>query len=171
MILTPVQATCRVRHEKAVAYNQRQGIWQYQLESEEEIKNIVTNKGRVTLHTFIYGSVAQRASAGLGANGLAYIGLSNNAAAPAAGDLVLTAELSGNGLTRTLGTVTLPTGSNTVTTISHTFTYSGVVDQGVQKAALFDAAVAGNMAHEILFTPRTLSQNDTLTFTFSITIA
>jgi hypothetical protein len=83
---------------------------------------------------------------------------------------VLTTELFGNGLTRALGTVTLPTGSGTITTIAKQFTYTGGTNQSVQKTALFDASTGGNMAHEILFTQRLLVINDTLTLTFSITL-
>jgi len=164
------RAVCTVRHDKAYEFDEERGIWLTHLESEEQIGNLITNAGRVVLHTYIYGTSAQRASASLGAGGLNYIGLSNDNASPAAGDTVLASELSGNGLTRAQGTVTLPTGSGTITTISNVFTYVGGPNQSVQKTALFDAASSGHMAHEILFTPRVLSTNDTLTCTFSITL-
>lgn len=164
------RAVCKIRHDRAYDFDADRGIWLLRLESEEEVANLITNAGRVAVHTYIYGTSAQRASASLGSNGLSFIGLSNDGTSPAAGDTSLTSELSGNGLTRAQGTVTLPTGSGTITTVSHVFTYSGVSPQGAQKTALFDASSAGHMAHEILFTPRTLNQNDTLTVTFSITV-
>lgn len=164
------RAVCKIRHDRAYDFDEKRGIWLTRLESEEEVANLITNGGRVTVHTYIYGTAAQRASASLGADGLSYIGLSNDATAPAAGDTALTAELSGNGLSRAQGVVTLPVGAGTITTVSRVFTYSGGAPQGVQKTALFDAASAGHMAHEILFTPRTLNTNDTLTVTFSITV-
>lgn len=164
-----VRAIARIRHEVAYDYDEKSGIWIRKLESEEEVGNILTNGGRVSIHTYIYGTSAQRTSAGLG-TGLNYIALTNDGTAPAASDTVLTAELVGNGLTRVQGAVILPTGSGTITTVSNLFTYSGGSPQGVQKTALFDASSSGKMAHEILFTQRTLSANDTIAITFSITL-
>jgi len=171
-MLTPniqARATCRVRHERAYDYDDDRGIWLRHLESEEEVGNILTNAGRVVLHTFIYGTAAQRTSASLGPDGLSYIALTNDGTAPAAGDTTLTGELSGNGLDRAQGLVVLPTGAGTITTVSKQFTYTGG-GQDVQKTALFDAASVGNMAHEILFTQRSLATNDTITISFQITL-
>lgn len=163
------RAFCTIRHERAFDFDERRGIWMTALESEEVVGNILTNPGRVAIHTFIYGTAAQRTAASLGADGLSYIGLTNNATAPAAGDTSLTAELSGNGLTRGAGTVTLPTGAGAITTVSRQFTYLGAPAQGIQKTALFDALTGGNMAHEIMFTQRILNTNDIVTITFAIT--
>lgn len=159
-----------VQHHQAYDYNEATGLYQYKLVDEVESFNLVTDAGRVAIHTYIYGTTAQRAAATLG-TGLNYIGLSADGTPPAAGDTVLASELSGNGLTRALGTVTLPTGSGTTTTIQRVFTYTNVGSQVVQKTALFDAASSGKMAHEILFSQRTLFQNDTLTVTYSVTLA
>jgi hypothetical protein len=134
---------------------------------EQEAYNLLLDGGRVALHTYIYGTTAQRASAGLG-TGFNYIALSNDASAAAAGDTVLAAELTGNGLSRTQGLVLLPTGSGNQTVITHVFTYLGVSPQSVQKVALFDAASVGKMAHEISFTQRTLFTNDTLTIQYTL---
>lgn len=164
------RALCKIRHERAFDYDEASGLWLYELESEEEVGNLITDAGRVTLHTFIYGLAADRVAASLGVDGLSYIGLSDDGAAPAAGDTTLTAELSGNGLDRAQGAVTLPTGAGTITTVQHQFTFTGGGTQTVQKTALFDAAAAGNMAHELLFTQRTLNTNDTITITFSVTL-
>lgn len=166
-----IQARVRVRHEEAYDYDEKRGLWMHRLAFEDEFLNLVTDAGRRTIHTYIYGLAADRTSASLGPDGLSYIGLSDDAVAPAAGDTVLTAELSGDGLTRTQGGVTLPVGAGTTTTVANQFTYVGGPLQGVQKTALFDASSAGNMAHELLFTQRTLATNDTITITFSITIA
>jgi hypothetical protein len=163
------RAVLTVRHDRALEFNEDLGLWMYEKGEEEDVGNILTNAGRVAIHTFIYGTAAQRTLASLG-SGLHYIGLSNNAAPPVATDTTLSGELSGNGLTRALGTVTLPTGSGVITTVQHTYTYTGGAPQGIQKTALFDAASGGNMAHEILFTQRTLATNDTLTMTFSVTL-
>lgn len=165
-----VRARCKIQHHVAYDYDEKRGLWLYRLESEEEIGNLITDAGRRTVHTFIYGTAAQRVAASLGADGLTYVALSNDGGSPAAGDTSLTGELSGNGLTRAQGTPTLPTGAGTITTVSKQFTYSGVT-QAVQKTALFDAASGGNMAHEILFTQRTLNTSDTITVTFQVTLA
>ncbi len=170
---TPLRARAivKIRHEKAYDFDSKRGIWLRRLESEEEVGNIVTNPGRVAIHTYIYGTPAQRIAEGLSGTGLNYIALSNDGAAPAAGDASLTGELLADGLERVQGTVVLPTGAGTITTVEHEFTYTGAPAQNVQKTALFDAAAAGKMAHEILFTQRTLNNGDTITLTFSVTLA
>lgn len=165
------RARCKISHDVAYDFDEKRGIWLRLRDFEEEVSNLVLDGGRVAIHTYVYGTSAQRTSAGLSGTGLNYIALTNDGASPAAGDTTLAGELSGNGLTRSQGTVTLPTGSGNVTTISHLFTYLGVPAQGVQKTALFDAAAAGRMAHEILFSQRTLNTNDTLTITFQVTLS
>lgn len=164
------RATLKVRHDSAYDFDEKRGLWVYRKGEEEEVGNILTNAGRVTLHTYIYGTAAQRVSASLGAGGLNYIGLTNDGAAPSASDTALTGELSGSGLDRAQGAVTLATGSGTITSVLYQFTYTGGASQGVQKTALFDAASGGNMAHEILFTQRTLATNDTISMAFNITL-
>ena len=164
------KAHLTVRQDRPV-YDPQTGLWSSQQVGDVEVvPNILTNAGRIALHTFIYGTAAQRTSAGLGV-GMYYIGLSDNATAPAAGDTALPAELSGNGLTRAAGSVTLPTGIGTVTSVQKMFTYTGGGTQTVQKTALFDAASGGNMVHEILFTQRLLATNDTITLIFAITLS
>jgi len=173
-MLTPqihAHAICRVRHERAYDYDFKKKAWLYQLVSDEAVGNILTDAGRVAIHTYLYGTVAQRTAASLGVNGLGYIALTDDATVPAAGDTSLAAELSSDGLSRVAGTVTLPTGAGAITTISNQFTYTGGPPQGVQKTALFDAASGGNMAHEIAFTQRTLATNDTITVSFQITVS
>lgn len=165
-----VRALCRIRHERAYDFDEKRGIWRRRLESEEEVGNLILDAGRVAIHTYIYGTSAQRTSGGLSGTGFNWVGLSNDGASPAAGDTTLTGEISGNGLTRAQGTVTLPTGSGTMTTVVKAFTFSGV-SQNVRKTALFDASTSGKMAHEILFTQRALITNDLFTLTFQITAA
>jgi hypothetical protein len=158
-----VRAKVRVHHERAYDYDSHRKLWLYKpVGEDEEIYNLVLNAGRVQLHTFCYGTAAR-------ANGFNYIGLTNDAAAPAAGDTSLTGELTLDGLGRIQGTVTLPTGAGNVTVITKVFTYTGV-SQGVRKTALFDSAVGGVMNHEVTFTPRTLILNDTLEVSFQITL-
>lgn len=160
-----------VQHHRPIDFDEKTGLFQFSKVEEDAIAyNLVTDAGRVAIHTYIYGTTAQRTAAGLG-TGLNFIALTADGTAPAAGDTSLASELVGNGLTRAQATVTLPTGSGTSTTIQNVFTYSGVSSQTVQKTALFDAASSGKMAHEILFSQRTLFQNDTLTVTYTITLA
>lgn len=162
------RAAVRVHHERPYDYDEKRGLWLYkQVGDDEVVQNILTNVGRVTIHTYLYGAGIQRATLGTGFN---YIALTNNATPPAASDTVLTGEISGNGLSRVVGTITLPTGAGTQTTVDKTFTYTGGPTQGVQKTALFDAAAVGNMTHEIQFTQRNLNTNDTLQITFVITV-
>jgi hypothetical protein len=167
-IMQGPRARAVICHERAYDYDEKTGLYHYKVIDEQEAFNIVTDAGRVRIHTYLYGSAGQRASLG---GGLNYIALSNDATAPAAGDVTLAGELTTNGLQRTLATVTLPTGSGTQTALQKIFTYTGVSSQGVQKTALFDLSVAGTMAHEIQFAQRTLFQNDTLTVSFNLTLA
>jgi len=163
------RAILTVRHDVAL-YRDSSGEWVYQKGSDEVVGNILTNAGRVSLHTSIYGTPAQQSAGNIGASGLNYIGLSDNAASPAASDIALAAELTTDGLARAQGTVTLPTGAGVVTTIQHLFTYTGIPAQSVRKTALFDAATGGNMCHEVLFSPKVLQTNDTLTVIMNITL-
>lgn len=163
-------ATLEVRHERPYDYDEARGLWLFRrVDDDERYENILTNAGRVTIHTFIYGTAAQRVSAGLG-TGLNFIGVSNNSAVPVAGDTSLAGELTMDGLARAQGTVTLPTGAQTVTQVLKQFEYIGDDTQGVQKAALFDAATAGHMAHELLFNQRLMNTSDTLTLIFNVTV-
>jgi len=162
------RARAAIRHERPYDYDERSGIWLRKVVDEQEAWNIITDAGRVRIHTYIYGSAGQRSGLGGGFN---YIALSDDAVAPLAADTVLTSELTTNGLQRALGTVTLHTGSGTQTVIQKVFTYVGGSPQAVQKTALFDLSVVGVMAHEIQFSQRTLFTNDTLTVSFSITLS
>ncbi len=170
MLIQDSVVLCRakvlVHQERPYDFDEKRGLWVYrQVDEDEEAGNLITNTGRVQLHTQVYGT------SGLLTNGFNWIGLSNDATAPAATDTFLASELTVGGLSRAQGMVTLPTGAGTQTTIANTFTYTGV-SQAIQKTALFTQAgppVAGVMNHEISFTPRTLFTNDTVTLTFTIT--
>lgn len=158
------RAKVRIHHERAYDFDEKTGLWHYKPAGEdEEAFNILTDTGRVQLHTFAYGTLPR-------SNGFNYIALTNDATPPAATDTVLTSELVGNGLTRVQGIVALPVGSGNVTTVTNIFIYTGLLAQGVQKTALFDSPAAGVMNHEIAFTPRVLATNDTFSVTFSITL-
>lgn len=160
------KARVRIHHE--VAYDQdKSGLWLRRVENEDEIvENLITNAGRVQLHTQCYDTTA---GGGILTNGFNFIGLSNDGAAVAETDTSLASELAADGLTRAQGTVTLATGTGNQTTVSKVFTYTGS-SQAVQKSALFTAVSGGVMAHEVLFTQRTLATNDTLTLTYTITM-
>lgn len=160
-------AKVRIHTERAYDFDERRGIWlRKQVEDDEVVENIITDAGRITLHTFCYGTAART-------NGLNWIGLSDWAGPPAASDSFLSGELTGNGLDRAQGVVTPPTGSGNQTTISKAFTYTGGTPQTVQMAALFDVAgppPTGNMAHEIQYSQRTLFTNDLITIQYTITL-
>jgi hypothetical protein len=131
---------------------------------EQEVWNQITNSGRDQLHLQGYGT------SGLATNGFNYIGLTNTAITPAAGDTSLSGEITSNGLSRAQGAYAHTTGTNT-TTISYTFTATGT--QACQAAALFNLAgppVAGIMNHELTFTQRSLISGDTLAVTYTITL-
>lgn len=129
----------------------------------ETVWNLITNVGRIFLHTQGYGT------SGIGSNGLNFIALSNDTLTETATSTVLSNEITLNGLGRAAGTVTLPTGSGNITTIDKTFTATGT--QQCQKAALFTASSAGTMNHVLAFTQRSLISGDTIEITFSIQLA
>lgn len=128
---------------------------------EEDVHNLLTNVGRVFMHTQFY------ATSGIGANGFNYIALTNDSGAPAAGDTTLASEITTNGLGRAQGTVTLASGSGNVTTVAKTFTATG--SQSYQKGALFTAASVGTMNHEAALTARSLINGDATAITFTLT--
>lgn len=97
-----------------------------------------------------------------------YIGLTENATAPAAGDTTLTAEIATGGLSRAIATYA-HTGAATSYTLSKTYTASSAFT-AVQKAGLFNAASAGTMPFENTFTATALAINDQLTVTWTINI-
>lgn len=133
----------------------------YDLVDEEETHNIITNAGRDFLHQQGY------ATSGIGANGLNFIGLSNDTLTETTASTTLSSEIAANGLSRAQGTVSHTAGTNQ-TTVQKVFTATG--SQSAQKAALFTASSAGTMNHALAFTQRSLISGDTLTVTFTITL-
>jgi hypothetical protein len=129
----------------------------------EVVHNLITDVGRRQYHKQCFGT------SGLATNGMNYIALSNDTVSEDASSTTLSTEIASNGLSRAQGTVTLPTGSGTQTTISKVFTATGT--QSAQKMALFDASSAGNMNHVLSFTQRNLISGDTLTITVTITLS
>lgn len=134
---------------------------------EQEKLNQITNSGRDYLHQQGYQGPGAGQGSYTAGNGFNYIALTNTAITPAAGDTTLSGEISTNGLQRTQGTVAHTTGTNT-TTITNTFTASGT--QSAQATALFTAASAGVMNHELTFTQRALISGDQLIVTYTITL-
>lgn len=134
-------------------------------EAQKWWDNLLTNDGRDEIHVDMYTTTSKSGS------GFNYIGLSENASAPAATDTALTGEITTNGLARVQATTRSHTTGTNTSTIQHTFTASGAFT-AVQKAALFDAAgppVAGVMGHENTFTSVALQINDQLQVTWTIT--
>lgn len=166
------RARVRIHHEQAYDFDEKRGLYVYRQVGEDQVvDNLVTDAGLVRIHAYIYATAASVPTRGSLGGGFNYIGLSNDAAAPLATDTSLPAELAGSGLTRALATVTLPIVPANQTTIAYMFTYLGIPPQGVQKSAVFDANVGGVMAHEVQFATRTLNTNDTLSVTYTSTIA
>lgn len=128
----------------------------------DENWNVKTNVGTVFIHTQSYGTSP-------GSNGLNYIALSNDTLTETATSTTLSTEITTNGLGRAIGTVVLPTGSGTSTTVDKTFTATGA--QSAQKAALFTAVSVGTMNHVLAFTQRSLISGDTLEITYTLTIS
>lgn len=167
------RAQITIRHQRRSDYDEKRGLWIFKDVDPEEkvwaadsdpekVWNLVTNAGRVQAHKQVYDTT------GLLTNGFNYIGLTNDATAPAAGDTSLPSEIAANGLTRAQGTVTPPTGSGTITTVDKTFTATGT--QSAQQTALFTASSSGVMNHHASFTQRNLINTDTIQITFSCTL-
>lgn len=131
------------------------------VDEPEVVWNLITNSGRDFLHQQGYETT------GLGANGLNYIGLSNDTVTETSASTTLSNEIASNGLSRAQGTVAHSAGTNT-TTVDKTFTATG--NQSAQKAALFTASSSGVMNHVLGFTQRSLISGDTLQITFTITL-
>ena len=96
-----------------------------------------------------------------------YIALTNTAITPAATDTALSGEITANGLSRALGTVT-HTSNATSYTLANTFTATGT--QAAQAAAILNASSSGTMCFENTFTQASLVSGDTLTVTWTIAL-
>ena len=158
------RASCRISHKRPYDYDAATELFLYrEVDEPEVVWNVITNVGRVFLHTQGY------ATTGIGANGLNYIALSNDTLTETATSTTLSTEIAANGLSRAQGAVVLPTGAGTQTTVDKTFTCT-TAPQAAQKSALFTASAAGTMNHALAFTQRSLQVNDTLQVTFTITL-
>lgn len=130
--------------------------------SDETVYNVKTTAGIDFLFAQGYGTSAQ-------ANGLNYIGLSNDSVTETTASTTLTNEIAANGLTRAIGAYAHSAGASTAT-ISKTFTCATGA-QAAQKAALFSAGSSGTMTHVLAFTQRSLQIGDQLAITFTITLS
>ena len=52
------QALCKIVHRRRTRRDSQSGLWLYDTLDEQEVHNLITDAGRVTLHTFIYGLAA-----------------------------------------------------------------------------------------------------------------
>ena len=145
-------ATAHITHRNAAG----EVLW------EGDATNVITNAGRDFMHLQAYGT------SGLGANGLNYVAVSNDALSETTASTTLSNEIAANGLTRAQGTVAHSAGTN-VTTVTKTFTCA-TAPQSAQKAALFSASSTGTMNHVLAFTQRALQIGDQLTVAFTITV-
>lgn len=125
--------------------------------------NLLTNSGRDWMHTQVYTNTAA------GDRGAGYIALTTDTATPAATDTTLTSEITTGGLERADATTKTHSSGTNSTTLQHTFT-SSATHTAVIKAALFNAASSGTMAHINTFTSVTLQSADTLQVTWTLTL-
>ena len=134
--------------------------------ADQQIHNLRTTGG-ADWQASVMGASSQPASAN-------YIALTNDSAAPAAGDCAagstactLPSEITTNGLARASSTYAHTNGTATWT-MSHTWTATGT--QAAQKAGMFNAASSGTMVFEAAFTQVSLVSTDTLTITWTVSI-
>lgn len=121
--------------------------------------NLLTTVGRDWVHSRLYTNISTFAT---------YIAVSSNAVAPDVSDTVLTGEISGNGLSRALGTVTHVAGSTT-TLITYTFDSLGIFTN-IQKAGLFTDATTGILVNENSFPTLNLISGDQLVINWFLTV-
>jgi hypothetical protein len=96
--------------------------------------------------------------------GQLYLALSTDATPPVAGDAVIAGEVTTGGLGRAAATASHTNGQRTWT-FSNLFTATGTAPLNIQKVALFDAAVGGNLITEDVIASTVFSQaGDNATF-------
>ncbi len=134
------------------------GPWKIQ-----EVHNLLTTAGRDFLHQQGYETT------GLGTNGGNYIALSTNSSGAAAGHTSVAGEISSDGLERAQGAVSHSAGTTT-TTVIKTFTATGT-HTAVQLCGLLTASSSGTLVHEATFTAVTLTSNDQLMITWTLTLS
>lgn len=128
----------------------------------EDKPNLLTTDGRDSFHDKIYTDAVASV-------GFVFIAVTSDTGAPAAGDTILTGEITSGGLTRILASTRTHIDDTNVSTIEHTFT-AVAPHVAVQKSGLFDIITIGILSHENTFTEVTLVVNDTLTITWTLTL-
>lgn len=122
------------------------------------VHNLRTNAGADAQASQMANTAAQAASCN-------YIAVSNDAAAPAAGDTTLASEIAANGLTRAQGTYSHSNGTASFT-VTKVFSVSGT--QSSQKTGVFNAASVGTMCWEAAYSQITNNIGDTLTISWTV---
>lgn len=130
--------------------------------------NLLALEGRDKIHEAVYKNATATQTA------FNFIGLSNDAGAPATSDTRTTWELietSGNGLDRIQASTRNHTSSTNVTTLIHTFVATAQI-LNVQKAGTLDriALASGFLGHENTFTLADLEIGDQITITWVFTL-
>jgi len=131
-------------------------------------ENLLTQGGRDAFHNAMYsnqGAITQ--------DSFSHIALSVSATGKSSLATSLTGEITGTGLARTNDTganesTTSHTATQNTTTVSHTFTATGI-HTAVQLCGLLDNSAGGTLGHENTFTSANLEVDDTLTVTWTIT--
>lgn len=99
-----------------------------------------------------------------------YIGVTEDATAPAAGDTALTSELAVEGFTRATATYAHTAGTATVT-LTKTFTMSGGTSRTIRHAGLFNATSGGTMGYKTAVpSAPTLVSGDSVAITWTFTL-
>lgn len=128
------------------------------IKEEKTVNNLVVTVGKNVIAARLQGT-----SVGV----MTHMGLGTNAAAPAAGNTALGAEIVSSRIPLTVSGGTVVT--NTVT---YATTFVGGVGTGaVTEAGIFSAASAGNMLCRTTFSPVNKDVSDTMSISWAVTIA
>lgn len=130
---------------------------------DEYHPNLLTTDGRDFFHAQVYTNTSA------GTRGGGFLAVTANATAPAAGDTVLTGEITTNGLARADATTKTHTDNSNSTTIEHEWTATGT-HTDVQKCGLFNASSSGILTHEGAFTAASLISGDKLKVTYVLNL-
>lgn len=127
---------------------------------------MITNAGKDFQSRVMFDTASNGTGSYAAAN---YIALTENATAPAAGDTVLTGELTANGLQRAQATYAHTNGTGT-TTLTKTFTSTDPTARTINKGGLFNAASAGTLVLETAVpNPPSLVSGDSVAVTWTQT--
>ena len=125
--------------------------------------NLLTTDGRDFFHAQVYTNLTA------GTRGANFIALTTDSTGADAGDTTLPSEISTGGLGRAIATTITHVDDSNTTTLVKTFTASAT-HTAVQMSGTFNAASAGILAHEAVFTSVTLVSSDTLQVTWTLTL-